>query len=124
MNTAQPALPTASPLADLEVHADLLMLELKRHVILDDAGIDHIIDVIGGMPGDYPFTVLLKVPGEMDHSLEEWKDRSIDSPQGARIKAVVIVTESPLFGVRTQVYLGRCTTPLEPVREQLEQVRA
>jgi hypothetical protein len=95
-------------LADLEVHADLLMLELKPHVILDDAGIAHIIGVIGEMPESGSFSVLLKVRGEMDRSLETWKDRLIESEEGQRIKAVVIVTESPLFGVRTQVYLGKC----------------
>jgi hypothetical protein len=124
MNTVQPTLPMATPLADLEVHADLLMLALKRHVILGDAAISHIIDVIGRMPEGFPFTVLLKVPGEMNHSLGAWKDRLIESPLGSRIKAVVIVTESPLFGVGTQIYLGRCSTPLEPVRERLEQVHA
>jgi hypothetical protein len=112
MNTALPVLPTATPLAGLEMHADLLMLELKKHVILSDAGIAHIIGVIGRIPAEGPFSVLLKVPGEMDRSLEEWKDRLIESPQGLRIKAVVMVTESPLFGVRTQVYLGRSRAPL------------
>ena len=66
----------------------------------------------------------MKVPGEMDHSLEAWKDRLIDSAHGPRIKAVVIVTESPLFGVGTQIFLGRCRTLVDHHYERVEQVRA
>ena len=42
MNTSPITLPAATPLASLEVHAELVMLDLKKHVILNDAGIEHI----------------------------------------------------------------------------------
>lgn len=117
-------LPPATPLASLEVHADLLMLELKKHVIITDHGIAHIISVIGRAMKRSSFNVLLKVHGEMDRELEALKDRLLASQVGTRIKAVIIITESPLFGVRTQTYLGKCSAHPGAVVAQEELAQA
>jgi hypothetical protein len=109
MSNSSFTLPAATPLASLEVHAELVMLDLKKHVTLTDDGIQHIINQVGRATRRNSFNVLLKVPGEMDHALETWKDRLLNSSVGERIRAVIIITESPLFGVRTQTYLGKCS---------------
>lgn len=123
MNTSS-QLPTATPLASLEVHAELVMLDLKKHVILTDAGIKHIINQVGRATRRSSFNVLLKVPGEMDHSLETWKDRLLNSSVGARIRAVIIITESSLFGVRTQTYLGKCSASFGDAIDQQQLAQA
>lgn len=113
-------LPKATPLASLERHADLLMLEMKKHVILNDEGIEHIISIVGRSMKRSSFNVLLKVPSEMDSALEEMKDRLLNSTVGERIRAIIIITESPLFGVRTQTYLGKCSPAVtRSVKEEL-----
>jgi hypothetical protein len=111
---------TESPFESMELHADLMMLKLKPYATWSDEGLLQIVGLMKQMQGDQPFNVLLKASNEMDGPLENWKDRLLSGPYGSRIRAVIVVTDSAVFGVRTQIYLGKQRSTLRTLH--LEQV--